>query len=121
MTGPIFGHYRSNPDDDAILAEELLKVFYGRRDHSIEQVSDEEVLQLAAIHASPGFRLPCFALEGPVTQRAAREAGLTAKPHGSATRASRRAELVSPSAGLFRAKPSPLGRRRASISEAAIP
>ena len=52
MTGPIFGHYRSNPDDDAILAEELLKVFYGRRDHSIEQVSDEEVLQLAAIHAS---------------------------------------------------------------------
>ena len=52
MTGPYLEHYRSNPDDDAIIAEELLKVFYGRRDHSIEQVSDEELLQLAAIHAS---------------------------------------------------------------------
>ena len=52
MTRPFLEHYRSNPDDDAILAEELLKVFYGRRDHSIEQVSDDELLQLAAIHAS---------------------------------------------------------------------
>ena len=52
MNGPFLEHYRSNPDDDAILAEELLKVFYGRRDHSVEQISDEELLQLAAIHAS---------------------------------------------------------------------
>ena len=52
MTRPYLEHYRSNPDDDANIAEELLKVFYGRRDHSIEQVSDEELLQLAAIHAS---------------------------------------------------------------------
>ena len=52
MGRPFLEHYSSNADDDAIIAEELLKVFYGRRDHSIEQVSDEEVLQLAAIHAS---------------------------------------------------------------------
>ncbi len=52
MNGPFLEHYRSNPDDDASLAEELLKVFYGRRDHSVEQISDEELLQLAAIHAS---------------------------------------------------------------------
>jgi hypothetical protein len=71
MTRPFLEHYRSNPDDDAILAEELLKVFYGRRDHSAEQISDEELLQLAAIHASPGFRHPRLALAGPVTQRAA--------------------------------------------------
>ena len=71
MTGPYLEHYRSNADDDAIIAEELLKTFYGRRDHSAEQISDEELLQLAAIHASPGFRLPCFALAGPGTQRAA--------------------------------------------------
>ena len=71
MPGLYLQQYSSNADDDANIAEELLKVFYGRRDHSIEQVSDEEVLQLAAIHASPGFRLPCFALAGPGTQRAA--------------------------------------------------
>ena len=52
MTRPFLEHYSSNPDDDAIISEELLKVFYGRRDHSVEQVSDEELLQLAAIHAS---------------------------------------------------------------------
>ena len=52
MTRPHLENYASNPDDDAIIAEELLKTFYGRRDHSIEQVSDEELLQLAAIHAS---------------------------------------------------------------------
>lgn len=44
MTRPFLEHYRSNPDDDAILAEELLKVFYGRRDNSAEQISDEELL-----------------------------------------------------------------------------
>ena len=52
MGRPYLEHYSSNADDDANIAEELLKVFYGRRDHSIEQVSDEELLQLAAIHAS---------------------------------------------------------------------
>ena len=52
MTRPHLEHYRSNRDDDAIIADELLKTFYGRRDHSVEQVSDEELLQLAAIHAS---------------------------------------------------------------------
>ena len=52
MTRPSLEHYSSSNDDDAIIAEALLKVFYGRRDHSIEQVSDEELLQLAAIHAS---------------------------------------------------------------------
>ena len=50
MTRPYLRHYSSNAN--ANIAEELLKVFYGRRDHSIEQVSDEEMLQLAAIHAS---------------------------------------------------------------------
>ncbi len=44
--------YSSNFDDDARTAEELLKVFYGRRDHTVEEMSDEEVLQLASIHAS---------------------------------------------------------------------
>ena len=61
MTRPYLESYSSNPDDDAIITEELLKVFYGRRDHSIEQVSDDELLQLAAIHASLS--------QAPVTQR----------------------------------------------------
>ena len=52
MPGLYLQQYSSNAAADANIAEELLKVFYGRRDHSIEQVSDEEVLQLAAIHAS---------------------------------------------------------------------
>ena len=47
----LLAHYESNFDDDARLAEELLKVFYGRRDHTVEEMSDEEILQLAAIHA----------------------------------------------------------------------
>ena len=45
-------HYISNFDDDKTLAEDLLKVFYGRRDHNVEAMSDEELLQLAAIHAT---------------------------------------------------------------------
>ena len=52
MTRPYLENYSSNPGDDATIAEELLKTFYGRRDHSVEQLSDEELLQLAAIHAS---------------------------------------------------------------------
>ena len=52
MTRRHLENYSSNADDDAIIAEELLKTFYGRRDHSVEQVSDDELLQLAAIHAS---------------------------------------------------------------------
>ena len=52
MPGLYLGQYSSNAAAAANIAEELLKVFYGRRDHSIEQVSDDERLQLAAIHAS---------------------------------------------------------------------
>ena len=46
------GHYSSKFDDDKTLAEELLKVFYGQRDHNVEEISDEELLQLAAVHAA---------------------------------------------------------------------
>ena len=52
MSKPYLEHFSSNPDDDAIIAEELLKTFYGRRDQSVEQISDDELLQLATIHAS---------------------------------------------------------------------
>ena len=47
----VLEHYSSNFDDDKDIAAELLKVFYGRRDHTVEQMSDDEVLKLAAIHA----------------------------------------------------------------------
>ena len=48
---------------------------------------------------------------------------MTAKPHGSATRASRRTQRrILPSDGTISGEiRRPLGRRRASISEAAIP
>ena len=45
-------HYSSNFDDDKILVEELLKIFYCRRDHNVEEISDADLLQLAAIHAT---------------------------------------------------------------------
>ena len=47
----VLEHCSSNFDDDRHIAAELLKVFYGRRDHTLEEMSDDEVLKLAAIHA----------------------------------------------------------------------
>ena len=38
-----------NCDDDKDIAAELLKVFYGRRYHRVEEMSDNEVLKLAII------------------------------------------------------------------------
>ena len=60
----VLEHYRSNFDDDQHIAAELLKVFYGRRDHTIEQMSDDEVLTLAAIHAELAQAHATRALEG---------------------------------------------------------
>lgn len=44
-------HYTSNPDDDRLNAEAMLKAFYSRRSHDISKMSDDELLECARIHA----------------------------------------------------------------------
>ena len=45
-------HYQSNPDDDRLNAEAMLKTFYSRRSHDVSKMTDEELLQCALIHAT---------------------------------------------------------------------
>ena len=44
--------YSSNFDNDKNIAQEMLRVFYGRRDHSVEEMSDDKVIKLAAVYAA---------------------------------------------------------------------
>ena len=48
----VLEYYSSNFDDDKDIAQELLKVFYGRRDHSVGAMSEDEILKCAEIHAA---------------------------------------------------------------------
>lgn len=57
-------HYESNPDDDRLNAEAMLKTFYGRRSHDVSKMSDEEVLQCALFHVILANANPRVEIEG---------------------------------------------------------